>query len=457
MLSHAAAAAGVGAKSKVAVCQLTCTADKDANFAVCRSLVERAKASGAEMVFFPENTDFVSESKEQTLLLAEALDGPFVSRFKELAQQLGIWLSIGGFHEKTAEEQRIRNTQLLINSNGAVCAKYTKAHLFCVDIPGKVKINEADGCIPGDEIVSPVITPAGKLGMAICYDLRFPEMSTLLRSLGAEILIYPSAFTRPTGEAHWEVLLRCRAIENQCYVIAAAQTGVHNSKRASHGHSMIIDPWGRVLQEIKDGVDVAVAEVDLEYLHRVRAEMPVQQHRRHDLYSLAMRSPAVQSLAIDALPTYTFGHVSIKPSAVFYRSQLSFAFVNISPVVPGHVLVSPLRVTQRFSELTAAELADLFGVVSKLVVALEKHYCCSSATISVQDGTEAGQTVQHVHVHVLPRKEGDFKRNDEIYEKLQSHDKDASKESSSDADRSRLRRSDEAMAREAEALRNYFY
>ncbi|NWY07796.1 NIT1 amidase, partial [Nothoprocta ornata] len=175
---------------------------------------------------------------------------------------------------------------------GRRAATYRKAHLCDVELEGRVSMRESSFTNAGAEIVPPVSTPAGKLGLAVCYDLRFPELAQTLRRAGADILTYPSAFTMPTGSAHWEVLLRARAIESQCYVVAAAQTGRHNEQRTSYGHSLVVDPWGTVVAQCRDGPGVCYAEIDLEYLQRVRREMPVQSHRRPELYGTVPAAPA---------------------------------------------------------------------------------------------------------------------------------------------------------------------
>ena len=168
-----------------------------------------------------------------------------------------------------------------------------------------------------------------------CYDLRFPEFSLSLARMGAQILTYPSAFTVATGLAHWESLLRSRAIETQCYVIAAAQTGMHNSKRSSYGHAMVIDPWGAVVAQCREGTGIALATIDLSYQTKVRSDMPVSLHRRYDVYNL----PEADYLSNNPLPddedVFDFGQVKIKGWSVFLRSRHSMAFVNRKCVVPG--------------------------------------------------------------------------------------------------------------------------
>ncbi|KAM5129842.1 deaminated glutathione amidase isoform 2-T2 [Mantella aurantiaca] len=279
----------------IAVCQMTSTANKEDNFNAGSALIREAAAHSAAMVFLPEAFDFIGGDTQETLRLAESLEGGLVQRYAGLARECRLWLSLGGFHEKGPDwdkDRRISNSHLILDDTGSIRSVYRKAHLFDVDLQSGLSLKESDFTIPGAELVPPVCTPVGKVGLAVCYDLRFPEMSSALRRKGAEILTFPSAFTVTTGPAHWEVLLRARAVENQCYVAAAAQSGRHNGRRASYGHALVVDPWGAVVAQCQDGPGVCYAEVDLTYLHRVRREMPVQSHRRDDLYrAVTMETP----------------------------------------------------------------------------------------------------------------------------------------------------------------------
>ncbi|XP_075948349.1 deaminated glutathione amidase [Anarhichas minor] len=268
-----------------AVCQVTVTPDKEANFSACKQLVEEAQARGASMVFLPEAFDYIGSSREETLSLSESLTGDTISKYTQLARKLEVWLSLGGFHERGHDwesDRRIYNSHVIINDKGDIASVYRKSHLFDVELPDKgVSLKESAFTIPGPSLVSPVQTPIGKVGLGICYDLRFPELSLALRRHGAEILTYPSAFTEATGAAHWEVLLRARAIENQCFVLAAAQVGRHTEKRRSYGHALAVDPWGEVLADCggeKPGV--VLVEIDPEKVGSTRRNMPVQRHRR---------------------------------------------------------------------------------------------------------------------------------------------------------------------------------
>ncbi|KAK7102718.1 hypothetical protein V1264_020900 [Littorina saxatilis] len=440
------------AKSLVGVCQMTSTSDKEANFAVCRSLIEKAKMRGVQMMYFPEACDYIADSKEQSMQMAESLDGDLVSRYRDAARQHQLWLSIGGFHQKGPESDptRVQNTHIIIDDEGNIRATYNKTHLFDLDLQGRVRLCESDYTVPGQSIVTPVSTPVGRVALSTCYDVRFPELSIALAQQGADILTFPSAFTQTTGMAHWEVLLRARAIENQCYVVAAAQTGKHNAKRTSYGHAMIVDPWGTVIAQCKEGTDIAVGEVDLAYLAQIRQDMPVWKHRRHDLYSqvIPLQSTSVSD-DLDKQTTYQFGHVHMESSCVFARTSLSFAFVNIKPVLPGHMLIASLRPVERLSDLTQAEVSDLFSLVQRVSNLTQRLFNASAVTVAVQDGPDAGQTVKHVHVHIMPRKPGDFEENDDIYYELQKHDRELSAKSPG-------MRTVEQMAEEASMMRAAF-
>nr|XP_022299458.1 nitrilase homolog 1-like [Crassostrea virginica] len=428
----------------IGVCQLTSTADKKQNFLMAKTLIERASNRGAKMVFLPEAADYIAETKAQSIEFAETLEGETICGYRDLAKQEGIWLSLGGFHQKTVDNDRVLNTHVIIDSEGQVRETYRKTHLFDLDIEGQVRLCESDYTVPGNRVTPPVKTPAGNVGMEICYDLRFAELSLVLAQQGAHVLTFPSAFTVTTGMAHWEVLLRSRAIETQCYVVAAAQYGKHNSKRSSYGHAMVVDPWGVVLAQCTDGIDVCFAEINLNFIKKIREEMPVMQHRRPSLYGTLHSH--IQG-HIDQTPHYQFGQHVIGCKQVFYKTALSFAFVNIKPVLPGHVLVSVLRPAKRLADLTAAELADLSLCVQRVSKAVETHFQGTSVTVAVQDGPDSGQTVEHVHVHILPRRPLDFAENDDIYRELAHHDKEVQ---ASDL------RSEHVMNKEAEELRPYF-
>ena len=273
-----------GLGSLAAVTQMTVTNCVKDNLRQAAELIEQAAARGAAMVFLPEAADFIGQSREETGELSQGLEGSTVVALREEAARHGVWLSLGGLHVREQGRDKLSNTHIVVDSLGEVVATYSKTHLFDVTIPGKFSLRESEYVTAGTELVPPVATPLGLLGLGVCYDLRFPEHSQALAGAGAQLLSFPSAFTVATGLAHWEVLLRARAVETQTYVIAAAQVGSHNAKRTSFGHAMIVDPWGTVVAQCREGVGLALAEVDLSYLAKVRANMPVQEQRRPDLY-----------------------------------------------------------------------------------------------------------------------------------------------------------------------------
>jgi predicted amidohydrolase len=268
-------------RALVAALQLTSTSDEAANRAQIETLAAEAAAAGATLVTTPENATFLGPHDEK-VRRAESIDGPTVRWAGGLARKLGVELVLGSFAERWEESagQRCWNTCVVLARSGEVVARYRKIHLFDVDYPPHVVFRESDTVGSGSEaVVAP--SSVGRLGLAICYDLRFPELFVSLVERGAEVLVLPAAFTAPTGRAHWEVLVRARAIESQCYVIAPAQVGRHDDGglRESFGHSMIVDPWGEVLAVRAEDPGVVLAEVDVERVRGVRARLPIREHR----------------------------------------------------------------------------------------------------------------------------------------------------------------------------------
>jgi len=247
-----------------AVVQMNSTADVERNLAAAERLVGEAASRGARLVGLPENFAFL-RSEGQPIPQAQALDGPWVERMAATARRHRILLLLGSLPERVVGDSRVFNTSVLLGPDGARLAAYRKIHLFDIDLPGMESLKESKAVLPGRElIIAP--TEWGPIGLSICYDLRFPELYRELVRRGALALAVPSAFTERTGKDHWEVLLRARAIENLAYVIAPAQVGVHGEGRASHGHAMIVDPWGAVLAQVAGGEGVALAELDLDRL-----------------------------------------------------------------------------------------------------------------------------------------------------------------------------------------------
>lgn len=282
------------ANNPQAIGQMRSTASLTHNLSQARSLIEKASSTGASALFLPEASDYIAPNAAQTISLCKPVEtSEFVLGIREEAKKYRLPINVG-VHEPTPDGKRVKNTLLWIDSDGQIAHRYQKLHLFDVEIKDGPILKESNSVERGPRLEDPFSTPLGKVGMLICFDLRFPEPSLALRHRGAQILTYPSAFTIPTGRAHWSTLLRARAIETQSYVVAAAQCGAHNDEgtRRSYGHGMIIDPWGRVLAELGGeedekgrGLDVgeiAVAEVDMEALEKVRQEVPLL--RRTDVY-----------------------------------------------------------------------------------------------------------------------------------------------------------------------------
>jgi predicted amidohydrolase len=274
----------------VAALQLTSTEDVSANVAACAELARAAAAAGASLIGLPENFAYLGTDRDHHLALAEALPepgadretaaaGPILATMQALARETGAWLLLGGFPERAASPTHIRNTSVLLRADGTVAATYRKIHLFDVDVPGGKRFRESETIEAGN---APVVveTPWAKLGLSICYDLRFPELYRALVARGARLVAVPSAFTLETGKDHWRVLLRARAIENQAYVFAPAQFGHHGGDRRSWGHAMVVDPWGAVIAECGDHAGFALAAVDFAYQDRVRASLPCLTHRK---------------------------------------------------------------------------------------------------------------------------------------------------------------------------------
>ncbi|KAF1840686.1 carbon-nitrogen hydrolase [Cucurbitaria berberidis CBS 394.84] len=274
-----------------AVGQIRSTASIAHNLSQCQKLVQRAKEAGAKALFLPEASDYIAINGNHLCKSVEESD--FVLGLQREAKRYSLPINVG-VHEPAAD-QKVKNTSLWIDETGSITQRYQKLHLFDVDIKNGPQLKESNSVERGKEILAPFATPVGSVGLQICFDLRFPEPALALRARGAQILTYPSAFTVPTGNAgHWEILLRARAIETQSYVVAAAQVGVHDEegKRRSYGHSMIVDPWGKIIAELGGEDDdkgrglnegeIALAEIDLENLEKVRREVPLI--RRTDVY-----------------------------------------------------------------------------------------------------------------------------------------------------------------------------
>lgn len=265
---------------RVAICQMRSGEDIEANVSTAERLLLEAADGGADLAALPETFTHLGSS-EGRAAAAEPVPGPTTDRLAAIARDRGMWVLGGSLIERDGD--RVHNTSTLFDRKGELVARYRKIHLFDVELPGQPPFRESATFTPGDQLVTHE-TDVARLGLSICYDLRFPELYRGLMVLGAEVLFVPAQFQQQTGKDHWEVLLRARAIENQCFVVAPAQWGTFGTPqkgRRSFGHSMAVDPWGRVLIEApEEGDGVWFAELDLAELRRVRQRIPALQHRR---------------------------------------------------------------------------------------------------------------------------------------------------------------------------------
>lgn len=267
---------------RVAVVQMNSRDDKPANLAKAEALLAEAAARGAELVVLPELWSYLGP-KDRHARVAEPIPGPTSDFLGGIARRHRLWLVAGSYLEAVADQPRLFNTCLVLSPAGEIVARYRKLHLFDVDVGGH-SYRESATMAAGGEVVATELNGV-KVGLTICYDLRFPEIYRRLAVGGAKIITVPSAFTRETGKDHWEVLLRSRAIENQVFILAAAQVGSHPPGRACYGNALIADLWGVVLARAGYQECVVTAELDLEYLEQVRKELPSLEHRRTDLFA----------------------------------------------------------------------------------------------------------------------------------------------------------------------------
>ena len=265
---------------RVAAVQLSSQADLHENLARVTHWVTRAAKEGAELVALPENFAYFGDEAEKRTL-AESLEGegPIVRTLRDLSRSLSVAIVGGGMPERTADPERPYNTSVLFDREGKLVARYRKMHLFDIALSDGTEMKESRATSPGSE---PCVADLGgrKLGMTVCYDLRFPELFRKLGEGGAQMITVPAAFTMTTGKDHWHVLLRARAIEHQVFVIAPAQHGSHSKGRRTYGKSLVVDPWGDVLAQAGEGEGIASATLDFEYLAKVRRELPCLDHRR---------------------------------------------------------------------------------------------------------------------------------------------------------------------------------
>ena len=265
-------------KFLAAAVQMLATSDKEANLCEAERWIRQARAQGALLVVLPEVFNWRGRGGDSAVN-AEPVPGPTTERMTALAAELGLYLLAGSILELAGVEDGAYNTSVLISPDTGIIAKYRKIHLFDVDIEGEDPIRESEFRRPGEAVVA-ADTPLCPMGLSVCYDLRFPELYRRLTAAGAQIIFVPSVFTVPTGQAHWETLLRARAIENQVYIIAPDQTGQHPASMDAYGHSMIVDPWGKVIGKAETDPGLVLAEIDLDYLEKVRRRLPALDHRK---------------------------------------------------------------------------------------------------------------------------------------------------------------------------------
>ncbi len=263
---------------RIALVQPNIRDDMAENIAQVSALIRQAAATGAGFVTTPENSSFMGRNAAASLAAGKPeAEHPALRAFVDLAAELKIWLLIGSISVREDGANRNANRSYLIDPAGAITAQYDKIHMFDVDLPNGEVFRESNTFAPGDASVLTEL-PEAKLGLSICYDLRFPGLYRGLAQAGAEIISVPAAFTRNTGQAHWHVLLRARAIETGAFVVAPAMWGDHPGGRQTYGHSLIIDPWGRVLADAGEGVGIAVADIDLDEVAKARAQIPAWQN-----------------------------------------------------------------------------------------------------------------------------------------------------------------------------------
>ena len=266
---------------RAAIFQMTSGIDPAANANAMTDMIARAAGEGADIVFTPEMAGYLDRDRQRAAAtLRSEADDPVLVQVREAAAKHGLWVHIGSLPLKDERaDGRWTNRSFMIDAAGQVRARYDKIHLFDVDLDTGERWRESAVYGPGERVVA-VDTPWARMGMTVCYDMRFPDLYRALTNAGASVLLMPAAFTVPTGQAHWHILLRARAIEAGCFVIAAAQTGRHADGRETYGHSLIVDPWGDVLLDMGAESSLALAEIDLGRIEGVRAKVPALANRR---------------------------------------------------------------------------------------------------------------------------------------------------------------------------------
>lgn len=265
---------------RIGLLQTTTGIDPEANAATLVAGIAELAGAGARLIFTPEMSGILDRDRARLAAkLSDESSDPVLAAVRDAARRHGVWVQLGSLALCDPAHDLPVNRALLIDAAGAVVARYDKIHLFDVDLPGGERIRESAGYAPG-EFATVAHTPWGGLGLTVCYDVRFPALHAALARAGADMLSVPAAFTRPTGAAHWHILLRARAIETGCFVIAAAQTGVHEDGRATYGHSLVVDPWGTVLLDMGAAPGSATCDIDLAAVAAARARIPALANAR---------------------------------------------------------------------------------------------------------------------------------------------------------------------------------
>jgi predicted amidohydrolase len=272
---------GGGGRFTAACIQLSSTREVEPNIAAASALIRAARAAGAELIMTPEVSDMIEPKRQQRLAKAkDEASHPMLAAFRDLARETGAWLLLGSAVVRREDgDERLANRSFLLAPDGSIAARYDKIHMFDVALAGGESYRESNAFRPGESAVLAPL-PWGVLGLSVCYDLRFPKLYRALAQAGADFLSIPSAFTVPTGKAHWQVLMRARAIETGCFVFAPAQWGEHAEGRKTYGHSLIVAPWGEVLAEAEDGTGFILAEIDPAKVAEARRAVPSLAHDR---------------------------------------------------------------------------------------------------------------------------------------------------------------------------------
>ncbi len=267
---------------RIGICQMTVTDSKDANLIKAEEMIRQAGSENCRIVVLPEMFNCPYENKSFPVF-AEEFPGPTTEKLSSLAGELGVYIFGGSIPE--LHDGSIYNTSFIFDRRGHMIGKHRKIHLFDIDIEGGIRFKESDTLERGNQ-VTVVDTEYGKIGTAICYDMRFPELMRLMVLKGAEIIIVPAAFNTTTGPAHWEVTLRARALDNQVYYIAASPARNLNASYHAYGHSALVNPWGEIVSQADEKETIIYGEIDMKYIRKIRTELPLLQHRRTDLYEL---------------------------------------------------------------------------------------------------------------------------------------------------------------------------